>query len=60
MHDAIYVDHSAERDGWKVTVTTGTHTVDDWAEGGLLAARECANTLVAATASTSGHLPGGE
>ncbi|PWW60207.1 hypothetical protein [Actinokineospora spheciospongiae] len=48
MRQPIYADYTTAENGWTVTVTCDGQQAGDRVEGGLVAARDRADTLVAA------------
>ncbi|PWW60276.1 hypothetical protein [Actinokineospora spheciospongiae] len=57
MRQPIYADYTTAENGWTVTVTCDGQQAGDRVEGGLVAARDRADTLVATVAATAGHRP---
>ncbi|WP_156755832.1 hypothetical protein [Actinokineospora pegani] len=61
MQQPIYADYTTAENGWTVTVTCDGQQAGDRVEGGLVAARDRVDTLVATVAATAaataGHRP---
>ncbi|WP_424187804.1 hypothetical protein ACOBQX_08315 [Actinokineospora sp. G85] len=57
MQQPIYADYTTAENGWTVTVSCDGRRAADRVEGGLVAARDRADTLVATVAATTGHRP---
>ncbi|OLR94408.1 hypothetical protein [Actinokineospora bangkokensis] len=57
MQDAVYVDYQESGGGWVVTVKHDGEELVDRADGDLVSARDCANTLIATLAAVHGHRP---
>ncbi|MCG8917202.1 hypothetical protein L6E12_15555 [Actinokineospora sp. PR83] len=57
MQQPIYADYTTVENGWTVTVTCDGQRAGDRVEGGLVAARDRADTLVASVAASTGHRP---